>query len=103
MYTADVLNDIGEAIFTDTGMAESAEEASYLWQWAVQHKRIGTDLDAVWAFWQMLAWRNPDIGAAWLDIDAKRIRLRCKKLYPHTQDYMSKVTDKQFRQAVIRP
>jgi hypothetical protein len=94
-YTPDILNTIGLKIFTDTGMAETDEEAQFLWSWAVKHKRVATtDHEAVWWFWQMIAHRNPDLAGGYLRIKPAIIRRRLRK--PCVE-----ASEKEFRQAIM--
>lgn len=101
-YTPAILDTIGLAIFTDTLMAKSVEEAQFLWRWAVEHKRAGvSDNAAVFFFFQMIAWKNPDLAATVLRVKPAIIRRRCKTFYPDAEDYMSKISEAQFRKAVM--
>lgn len=101
-YTPAILEKIGLGIFLETGMADSLDEGVFLWRWAIEHKRFGvTDHEAVFYFFQMIAWRNPDKGASWLRVKPNIIRRRCQSFYPGDKDYMTKVSEKQFRQAVM--
>lgn len=91
----DILNTIGLGIFLDTGMAKSKEEAEYLRSWADQHKRWGvTTHEAVFHFFQMVAWRNPEIGVRYLKIKPALIRRRLRK--PRLE-----ATEAEFRMAVM--
>jgi hypothetical protein len=98
----DIINQVGLNIFTDTGMAQSEAEAQFLWNWAVKHKRAGvSDNEAVYWFWQMIAWKRPDMGAPYLKIKPYIIWRRCRALYPDQDAYMWQITEAQFRKAVM--
>lgn len=101
-YTPAILDTIGLAIFTDTLMAKSTEEAQFLWRWAVEHKRAGvSDNEAVFFFFQMIAWKNPDLAAGVLKIKPAIIRRRCKSMFPGDKEWIGKISEKQFKQAVM--
>lgn len=102
-FTPDIVNTIGLAIFTDTGMAKSVEEAQFLWRWAVAHKRAGvSDKAAVFFFFQMIAWKNPDLAATVLKIKPTIIRRRCKAFFPDDKEWLGRISESQFKQAVMK-
>ena len=102
-YTPAILDEIGIGIFADTDITDTYEEAQFLWDWAVTHKRHGVrDNEAVWWFFQMIAYRKPELAVDYLRVNPRIIRHRMQAYYPTDNQYVTKISDRQMLEAVMQ-
>lgn len=101
-FTPDIVNQIGLGIFRETGMADSPEEAMFLWNWAIQHKRTNvSDNEAVFWLFQTIAWRDASKGERFLRIEPRRVKKRLHNLLKAEKRSYRSVTEKDFRKALL--
>lgn len=91
MITAEIVNDIGLAIFTHTGMCETSEQALILGSLATRLRPDLPENVAIFEFFQMVAHRDLDRAVKVFHLNRKRLKGTFENSKAHEWDVLKVV------------
>jgi hypothetical protein len=91
MITAEIVNDIGLAIFTHTGMCETSQQAAILGSLALRLRPDLPETVAIFEFFQMVSGRDLDRAANVFNLSRKKLRKTFRDDHAHEWDVLKVV------------